>query len=113
MSDQIIQVTTWRAGGSAFPERAHPVLGPYLSARDDFGIALAGGGARGAAVALGATRALRAAGLLDRARYLSVTSGSVWLGGPLMYQKKDSIDDFLGRSLGPEECTVDNLTGPA
>jgi hypothetical protein len=72
MSDQIIQVTTWRAGGSAFPERAHPVLGPYLSARDDFGIALAGGGARGAAVALGATRALRAAGLLDRARYLCI-----------------------------------------
>ena len=61
-----------------------------LESKLNFGIALAGGGMRGGALGHGVLRTLREAKLLEKARYLSVTSGSVWLGLPLYYQAIDT-----------------------
>lgn len=95
------------------PELEIEELSHYLGDRPNFGIALAGGGGRGASLAHGAFRALRNAGIMDQARYLSVTSGSVWFGVPLYHQINDSLDVFLGASLAPEQLTPENLTSPA
>lgn len=84
----------WRPSepGFVYPELAEDSLAQHLSGKD-FGIALAGGGARGLALGHGMLRSLReaggaalsglrrwGAGVLEQAKYLSVTSGSVWLG---------------------------------
>jgi len=110
----MLNVTAWLPGAPDFiyPELASPIR-DYLLAKDDFGIAFAGGGARGAANAHGAARALREAGILDRARYAVVSSGSAWFGAPLYYQTADSLDELLGRSLPPEQLSESNLTGAA
>jgi len=84
-----------------------------LNKAQNFGIALAGGGTRGAAIAHGATRALRDAGLLEEARYLSLTSGSIWFGVPMYHQQKDSLDVFLGTSMPPQSLSLENLTDSA
>eukprot|EP00966_Prymnesium_polylepis_P329693 7385366-Prymnesium_polylepis.1 len=56
----LVNATVWRPSNPGFEwlelARESPVAS-YLAAREDFGIAFAGGGARGAAAALGAVRA--------------------------------------------------------
>lgn len=81
----------------------------YLRSKDDVGLALAGGGLRGAVLAQGITRALRNHGLLERVRYMSVTSGSVWFGVAVQYQTQDTLDEFLGESMPPEKLTPEAL----
>lgn len=56
-------------------------------------------------------RALREAGVLKQARYMSTTSGSVWLGLPLYYQTLDALGDYLGKSLAPEMLKRSALFG--
>jgi len=41
---------------------------------------------------------------------LSTTSGSVWLGLPLYYQRLDSLDELLGESFAPGSLTPEVLT---
>ncbi|CAK9109143.1 ANK_REP_REGION domain-containing protein [Durusdinium trenchii] len=93
----------WRPSESnfVFPENAEEwsaSLAQHLAGKE-FGIALAGGGARGLALGHGILREMREAGLLEKAKYLSVTSGSVWLGIPFYYQTLDSLETYLGRTL--------------
>lgn len=97
----------------AYPEVAADTGIPHLDGRDDFGVAFAGGGLRGMSLAHGATRALRESGLLSRARYYTVSSGSTWFGLPLYFQTQDTLDEFLGISLPPEQLTPEVLVGPA
>ncbi|CAE7213073.1 unnamed protein product, partial [Symbiodinium sp. CCMP2456] len=80
-----------------------------LESKLNFGIALAGGGMRGGALGHGVLRTLREAKLLEKARYLSVTSGSVWLGLPLYYQAVDTVEEYLGQTLRPEDMTPEAL----
>jgi len=98
---------TWRPSspGFVFPEEEQEwseALAQHLGGKD-FGIALAGGGTRGMALGHGILRSLRETGLLEKAKYLSVTSGSVWLGIPFYYQTLDSLEDYLGSTLKPEQ----------
>lgn len=109
-------VTTfvWRPSHKEFvyPELdARFGLKEYLENRDDFGIAFAGGGTRGMAFAHGAARTLHNAGILQRARYATVSSGSAWFGIPMYYQTQDSIDTYLGKSLPPEQLSPEVLSG--
>jgi len=80
-----------------------------LESKLNFGIALAGGGMRGGALGHGVLRTLREAKLLEKARYLSVTSGTVWLGLPLYYQAIDTVEEYLGQMLRPEDMTPEAL----
>lgn len=118
LANGTVNARVWRpsAPGFVYPEMAEDTdLAAYLRGKENFGIALAGGGGRGYAMALGAVRSLRKAGVLQRARYLSTSSGSVWFGAALYYrdQAKDKMDDFLGVSLPPEELTPENVTSAA
>eukprot|EP00913_Durusdinium_trenchii_P003247 g3003.t1 len=91
----------WPESNFVFPENAEEwsaSLAQHLAGKE-FGIALAGGGARGLALGHGILREMREAGLLEKAKYLSVTSGSVWLGIPFYYQTLDSLETYLGRTL--------------
>jgi hypothetical protein len=81
----------------------------HLQDRESFGIAIAGGGLRGMALAHGAVRTLKKAGMLDRAKYLSLTSGSIWFGVPFYYQTQDSLDEFLGEYIPPDLATPEKL----
>jgi len=110
-----VQVNVWQTAPdgnfATFPENHESAGLGHLEHRDNFGIALAGGGLRGMAFAHGLTRSLRTHGVLDRAKYYSVTSGSVWMGIPLYFQTKDSLDKLLGETMPPEELTPETLTG--
>jgi len=106
-----VMTHVWRPGSPDFEYPENKI--EHLQSRENFGVAVAGGGLRGMGLAQGVTRSLRDAGLLDRAKYLSITSGSVWFGIPLYYQTQDSIDDFLGKSLPPSELTPEALVGEA
>lgn len=102
---------TWRpsTAGFAFPEDEwSEVLAQHLGGKD-FGVALAGGGTRGLALGHGILRSLRETGLLGKAKYLSVTSGSVWLGIPFYYQSLDSLDDYLGSTLQPTQMLPEEV----
>jgi hypothetical protein len=107
-----VKARVWRPSHPdfVFPETVDPGLA-HLQNRDDFGIGFAGGGFRGQALAHGAFRALHKAGITDRARYLTVSSGSVWFGIPLYYQHRDDLQTFLGETVPPEELTQEVATG--
>jgi hypothetical protein len=95
-----------------YPERDANVskeLADLLQSKEDFGLAFAGGGLRGAYLTHGIVRTLRKAQLLEKARYMSLSSGSVWLGVALQYQTQDPLDVFLGEALTPQQCTPKNL----
>jgi len=80
------QVEFWNpaAPGFEYPEDIMNLT--HLEGRDDFGVAFAGGGFRGMALAHGAFRALHEAGIMDRAKYMTTSSGSAWFGVPLYFQ---------------------------
>ncbi|CAJ1335879.1 unnamed protein product [Effrenium voratum] len=105
-----VEAKVWRpsAENFVFPELEETGLVDFLAGKD-FGVALAGGGMRGLALGQGTLRVLREVGLLEKAKYLSVTSGSVWLGLPLYYQTLDSLDTYLGKTLQPEEMLPEAL----
>lgn len=108
----VVRARVWRpsAPGFVFPELdASTELGRYLEQKEDFGIALAGGGERGFALAHGAVRSLWQAGVLQRARYLSTTSGSILLSLPMYYQTQDTLDNFLGSTLPLEHLSPELL----
>lgn len=108
-----VKARVWRPSHPdfVFPETVEPGLA-HLQDRDDFGIGFAGGGFRGLAIAHGAFRALHKAGITDRARYMTVSSGSVWFGIPLYYQARDDLYTFLGETVPPEQLTREVATGP-
>ena len=105
-----INARAWRPSEPSFvyPELAEDSLAQHLSGKN-FGIALAGGGARGMALGHGVLRSLREAGVLEQAKYVSVTSGSVWLGVPFYYQSIDSLEDYLGSSIPASELHPETL----
>lgn len=107
-----VKARVWRPSHPdfVFPETVDPGLA-HLQDRDDFGIGFAGGGFRGLAIAHGAFRALHKAGITDRARYMTVSSGSVWFGIPLYYQDRDDLYTFLGETVPPEDLTREVATG--
>lgn len=107
-----VKARVWRPSHPdfVFPEIVDPGLA-HLQNRDDFGIGFAGGGFRGQAITHGAFRALHKAGIVDRARYMTVSSGSVWFGIPLYYQNRDDLYTFLGETVPPEELTHETATG--
>jgi hypothetical protein len=90
-----------------FPE-LNGECGPEILSKQNYGIALSGGGCRALTCAIGTLRGLHQLGLLTTARYISTNSGSSWLNGPLAYSKTN-ITEFLGKYLSPESCTKDNL----
>jgi len=105
------QVEFWNpaAPGFEYPEDIMNLT--HLEGRDDFGVAFAGGGFRGMALAHGAFRALHEAGIMDRAKYMTTSSGSAWFGVPLYFQTQDDLGQFLGKSMDPEELTAEALVG--
>eukprot|EP00927_Polykrikos_kofoidii_P062149 TRINITY_DN5696_c0_g1_i1.p1 TRINITY_DN5696_c0_g1~~TRINITY_DN5696_c0_g1_i1.p1 ORF type:complete len:656 (+),score=53.24 TRINITY_DN5696_c0_g1_i1:50-2017(+) len=112
----VVEARVWRPSHPDFiwPElNTSTRLGQYLLQKENFGIAIGGGGARGHSMAHGVVRALKAEGLLERARYLTTSSGSYWFGAILYYQDKHSFENLLGRSMLPEELTPPVLTSDA
>ena len=94
-----------------YPERDDPVLAiPWLDDRPSFGVAISGGGTRSAAAAIGQLRALKHIGWLDRAQYLTSSSGGSWTTVPFTFLP-DRISDgtFLGRYVAPDEITERSL----
>ncbi len=82
---------------------------PGLLAKENFGIALSGGGMRAMTLAHGWLRGLYELGYLSKARYVCSNSGGSWLNAPLAYQNKTDIASFFGPYLPPERCTLVNL----
>jgi len=105
------QVDFWNpaAPGFEYPEDILNLT--HLEGREDFGVAFAGGGLRGMALAHGAFRALWEAKVTEQAKYMMVSSGSVWFGVPLYFQTLDDIGQFLGKSMEPEDLTGKSLVG--
>ncbi|CAE7876174.1 unnamed protein product [Symbiodinium microadriaticum] len=113
VGSETLSARVWQPSRPDFqlPESFEGSLNPgwNLESKLNFGIALAGGGMRGGALGHGVLRTLREAKLLEKARYLSVTSGSVWLGLPLYYQALDTVEEYLGQTLRPEDMTPEAL----
>eukprot|EP00440_Ansanella_granifera_P027214 gb/GFBE01029561.1/.p1 GENE.gb/GFBE01029561.1/~~gb/GFBE01029561.1/.p1 ORF type:complete len:632 (+),score=110.56 gb/GFBE01029561.1/:1-1896(+) len=110
---ETISSRVWRPSSSDFvlPELEQgTAVSTHLNGKADVGLALAGGGMRGLAIAHGVLRSLREAELLEKVKYVSLTSGSVWLGLPLYYQELDTLDDYLGKTMSPEQLTREVLT---
>jgi len=109
-----VTARVWRPSHAdfVFPE-VDPLYGikGYLESKKDFGIAFGGGGSRGMAIAHGAARAFWEAGFLQKARYMSTSSGSIWFGIPFEFQKLNNISEFLGTSLPPSNLTEQVLNG--
>eukprot|EP00299_Pterocystis_sp_00344_P012466 c5987_g1_i2.p1 GENE.c5987_g1_i2~~c5987_g1_i2.p1 ORF type:complete len:745 (-),score=180.15 c5987_g1_i2:40-2244(-) len=86
-----------------------------LKAKPNFGVAASGGGIRAAAFQLGAFRALRTIGVMDKIRYISSVSGGGWTSAPYIFKRPANeptgIDDdeFLGPYLPPNECSIEKL----
>jgi len=99
----------WRPSA---PDFVYPELAPELNltSRLDFGIGLAGGGTRGSSLGQGILRVLRKEGMLEQARYLSTSSGSVALGIHLYFQTMDSLDDYFGEVMSPEKLDPETVS---
>lgn len=84
----------------AFPEEQ--LWAPHAS-RAPVGVAFSGGGTRSACLTLGALRALRHLGLLERTRVMSAASGGAWCAVPFTFLPA-SVDEegWLGAPLEPE-----------
>jgi len=97
-----VTVTVWRpVAGKPFPEAE------LLRARGkDLGLAFSGGGMRSAVLTIGWLQALNELGILKEVRYVSTISGSTWTLGPLVYDSSASLDQFLGRSVKPEQLNL-------
>ena len=93
-----------------YPElRPDLPVGKLLRSRPNLGICMSGGGMRAATCALGWYRGLHHLNLLQKARYISATSGATWTSLPLscrsLLQKKElgtdiDLDDYLGKYEG-------------
>jgi hypothetical protein len=103
----------WQAKGSVeeaiYPETSDPVL----QKKSDFGICFSGGGNRSAVATFGELRALRKAGILSRARYVSAVSGGTWGSAPWVFlQNPGAVEEELyfgeikpAGQLAPEDFT--------
>mmetsp|Transcript_600 Transcript_600/g.1005 ORF Transcript_600/g.1005 Transcript_600/m.1005 type:complete len:569 (-) Transcript_600:37-1743(-) len=87
-----------------YPENNHT----DIILKENFGIALSGGGFRACTLALGGIRALYQMKILSRAKYISSNSGGSWLNGPLCYSKLP-LNEFLGAYIPPHECFLHHL----
>jgi hypothetical protein len=80
--------------------------------KNDYGVAISGGGTRSAALAAGQLRAMINAGLFGGKKgrkytYVSMVSGGSWGAFPLFYLPNDSwVDHYLGQTVK----SVDTLT---
>jgi hypothetical protein len=93
-----------------YPEmRPDLPVGKVLRSRPNLGICMSGGGMRAATCALGWYRGLNHLNLLQKARFISASSGSTWTTLPLicrhLLQKKElgtdiELDDFVGKFGG-------------
>lgn len=95
-----------------FPEADDPeVAVPWLDAgRRSFGVAFSGGGTRSASATLGQLRGLKAAGLLEKAGYISAVSGGAWAATPYTYLGDDFDEDtFLGPVRTPDKLRVSDF----
>jgi len=103
-----VEARTWATMNlpTKFPEISEYAI-PYLKDKEDFGIAISGGGTRSASAAIGQLRAMKELGWLSKARYISASSGGAWAAVPYLY-KPDSINDdiFLGPYVVPEDITL-------
>ncbi|GAX77514.1 hypothetical protein CEUSTIGMA_g4958.t1 [Chlamydomonas eustigma] len=114
-SPDIVTCKTWIGDSGKetliFPELQEdsPHLIPSLLAKPEVGLCLGGGGMRAVTSGLGVLRGLHSLGVLNKLRYLSTTSGSSWLNGPLAFGKYESLDKFLGPYQTPNELTVIKL----
>lgn len=79
---------------------------PYLAKKNSFAVAISGGGTRSASAAIGQLRAINELGWIEKAKYMSASSGGAWALVPYLY-KSDSISDeeFLGEYVAPEDLT--------
>lgn len=77
------------------------------------GLCLSGGGSRAASAAMGALRALRYLGLLEKVTFISTVSGGGWAGVPYTFcPDAISDDELLGPVvLDPSLLTWDNASG--
>src|SRR5258706_5201053 len=69
-----------------------------MSEPERLGLALSGGGFRGAAFHLGVLRGLRAAGLLDRVEVVSAVAGGALLAAAWVATERDDFDAFEART---------------
>jgi len=97
----------WKITGEKedFPERNIP----ELVGKSDFGICFSGGGNRSAVATLGQLRALRASGILQKARYVSAVSGGAWGSAPWVFLSDTSDENdarFLGELVMPRDLQV-------
>lgn len=78
------------------------------------GVCLSGGGSRSASASMGALRALRHLGLLDKVTFISTVSGGGWAGVPYTYcPDAISDDELLGPLvLDPSRLTWDDTGAP-
>ncbi|KXZ51366.1 hypothetical protein GPECTOR_13g855 [Gonium pectorale] len=108
-----VPVKTWVAGPDGrlgFPELDDPEFRiPALDDKAPLAICISGGGFRATTLGLGWLRGLHHLGVLERAKYLMVCSGASWLGAAVCFQKKSSLEEFLGPYLPPEECNLKAL----
>jgi len=79
------------------------------------GVCLSGGGSRAASASMGALRALRYLGLLEKVTFISTVSGGGWAGVPYTYCPDAISDDtLLGPIvLDPKQLTWDYHGNPA
>jgi len=76
-------------------------LSEELQLKENFGVALSGGGFRACTLAVGLLRGLQELGLLKKCRYISSNSGGSWCSVPLCYSGK-SAKELLGDYCPPE-----------
>jgi hypothetical protein len=108
-----LNIRTWNISANPhfFPEIDDPQINvPWLKDRPSFSIAFSGGGTRSATATLGALRALKKLGWIEKARYISANSGGSWALQPFIFIPK-IIDDntFLGPYIPPEKITNERL----
>ncbi len=131
-SCRMLEVKVWRTAAehgqiSALtdraPEQATPLDGWSFDPDQDIGLAFSGGGTMAATCAAGQLRALRAAGLMPRVKYVSTVSGGTWgvlpyiFLNPVLAEKKlgerfdqDSVDErYLGGHKEPGSLSLDDF----
>jgi hypothetical protein len=86
-------------------------LEPSFINKHDIGIALPGGGIIASTYSLGCLRALYQLEILQKTKYISSTSGSSWLIGPMSYMNEDdfTLGEFLGEYIKPADLTLEKF----
>jgi len=111
VDDAFVSCQVWKDTTS--PQFIYPELRPEnaslgLTGKQNFGLALSGGGFRACTAAVGTLRGLHLLGVYKQARYSSSNSGGSWANGPLCYSS-GSLDEFLGPYLAPEQCSSEAI----